>query len=298
MARMFYTLKETAEKLGVGEDEVKHMASEGDLQQFRDGNKLMFKRDQVESLREQKSSDEAEISLEESAGPIPLADSGDTDQIDLSASATGSGDSRQASGISVLDADEVDAADPMAKTQVTKPTDEDELALESVASGSGLLDLTRESDDTSLGAELLEEIYPGGEGSDSKVDSLAGSGTGITPFETAMGLEASAAGATGVGMEGIEAAPTGAEAAFAATTYSEPYDPAGDGMSVGLLLAATIALVVALVVGISALFGVTSGITSVVTQDQPTFWMYTGILLGVCVVFGLAGTFIGKALLK
>ena len=30
-------------------------------------------------------------------------------------------------------------------------------------SGSGLMDLTRESDDTSLGAELLDEIYPGEE---------------------------------------------------------------------------------------------------------------------------------------
>ncbi|MDG2292429.1 MAG: TerB family tellurite resistance protein, partial [Phycisphaerales bacterium] len=36
---------------------------------------------------------------------------------------------------------------------------EDDLTLESVGSGSELIDLTRESDDTSLGAELLEEIY-------------------------------------------------------------------------------------------------------------------------------------------
>src|SRR5262249_18328283 len=35
---------------------------------------------------------------------------------------------------------------------------------EGVGSGSGLLDLTRESDDTSLGAELLDEIGPKGSG--------------------------------------------------------------------------------------------------------------------------------------
>jgi len=36
-------------------------------------------------------------------------------------------------------------------------------------SGEGLLDLTRESDDTSLGAELLDEIYPGGTNSESGI---------------------------------------------------------------------------------------------------------------------------------
>ena len=36
---------------------------------------------------------------------------------------------------------------------------DEDLSLEAVGSGSGLLDLTRESDDTSLGAELLEEVY-------------------------------------------------------------------------------------------------------------------------------------------
>jgi hypothetical protein len=36
----------------------------------------------------------------------------------------------------------------------------DQLNLDGVGSGSALLDLTRESDDTSLGAELLDEIAP------------------------------------------------------------------------------------------------------------------------------------------
>ena len=50
------------------------------------------------------------------------------------------------------------------------------LSLESVGSGSGLLDLTRESDDTSLGAELLDEIYPGG--TNAGEGSMAASGIG------------------------------------------------------------------------------------------------------------------------
>jgi len=73
-------------------------------------------------------------------------------------------------GISVFDDDEIEIdADPLAKTRVT-PSVEDQISLEGVGSGSGLLDLTRESDDTSLGAELLDEIYPGEEESTMQED--------------------------------------------------------------------------------------------------------------------------------
>ena len=49
-----------------------------------------------------------------------------------------------------------------------------------MGSGSGLLDLTRESDDTSLGAELLDEIAPGASAvRRSPSDSSAGSGAGM-----------------------------------------------------------------------------------------------------------------------
>ncbi len=67
-------------------------------------------------------------------------------------------------GVNVLDdSDEnFEMVDPMAQTQMA-PDFADQVTLDSGASGSGLLDLTREADDTSLGAELLEEIYPGGD---------------------------------------------------------------------------------------------------------------------------------------
>ena len=48
----------------------------------------------------------------------------------------------------------------MAQTQLS-PEMSDHVDLDSGRSGSGLLDLSREADDTSLGAELLDEIYPG-----------------------------------------------------------------------------------------------------------------------------------------
>ncbi|MBN1437035.1 MAG: helix-turn-helix domain-containing protein [Sedimentisphaerales bacterium] len=67
-------------------------------------------------------------------------------------------------GVEVLDdSAELDLADPMAQTQLA-PDFNDQVVLDSGSSGSGLLDLTREADDTSLGAELLDEIYPGQDG--------------------------------------------------------------------------------------------------------------------------------------
>jgi hypothetical protein len=92
-------------------------------------------------------------------------------------------------GINVFSADDsVEAADPSAQTAITP---QDQVNLEGVGSGSGLLDLTRESDDTSLGAELLDEIAPGtgkaarpGRGravSDSGMSPAEGGGRIVTP---------------------------------------------------------------------------------------------------------------------
>ena len=72
----------------------------------------------------------------------------------------GSVGSRQ--GINVFGDDTHAGADPMAQTAMPSAGSMADLNLEGIGSGSGLLDLTRESDETSLGAELLDEIGPGG----------------------------------------------------------------------------------------------------------------------------------------
>ncbi len=85
------------------------------------------------------------------------------------------GDSRSGSkvgsrvGVNVFGDQDSGRVDPMAQTSIGSGI-QDQINLEGVGSGSGLLDLTRESDDTSLGAELLDEISPGG--------SVAGGGGG------------------------------------------------------------------------------------------------------------------------
>jgi hypothetical protein len=217
MAKMFYTLEETKAALNKNEEEIKQLAREGRLREFRDGPRLMFKSDQVDALKSDSSGGSSAAGID--LGPsdtgmsIGLADSrnssgsgtgmtlADTDggrspgagmtlkedtalAADLGLSGSvggmpspgrstiGSGTgigvssgtgapSNQASrsGIDVFRPDEVDRVDPMAQTSVS-PHVSEQVNLEGVGSGSGLLDLTRESDDTSLGADLLDEIAP------------------------------------------------------------------------------------------------------------------------------------------
>ena len=117
MAKMFYTIEEAAERLGVSAEQVKQLATGGKLQQFRDRDKLMFKREQVDALA-------LKAGTAGGSGPVTLAGSGDTD------TGPAKGDShhgqrkedpRQATGISVFDADEITPADPLSQTQVTQP---------------------------------------------------------------------------------------------------------------------------------------------------------------------------------
>ncbi len=299
MAKMFYTLDEAAAKLGVSEDQVKQLAEEGKLQQFRDRDKVMYKREAVDELfgmsRTMKM-DKPGKPGEESG--IRLADvnenkSSKTDTIDLLADtdmpsnkASDTKKSATATGISVFDADEVEAADPMAQTQVTKDFRgaEDELSLESVGSGSGLLDLTRESDDTSLGAvELLEDIGPGGD-SDAKMASggaLPGSSTGI--FESAGGVESHPSALSSL-EEGPSEAPV-------YVMEEESADPAWDGFAGFAMFGVMAVLIVGLIVVITGMQGLIIDMTAKLVE-QPMY--FAGMFIG-CLVLGAIGLFIGKA---
>jgi hypothetical protein len=101
----------------------------------------------------------ADLGLSGSIGGMPSPGQGRSGSMaggsmtGMSNTATGRG------GINVFGEDSVEHADPLAQTAISPQSDQ--VNLDSVGSGSGLLDLTRESDDTSLGAELLDEISPG-----------------------------------------------------------------------------------------------------------------------------------------
>ena len=57
MAKMFYTMDETKTALARNEEEIKQLAREGRLREFRDGPRLMFKADQVEQLKSELGGD-------------------------------------------------------------------------------------------------------------------------------------------------------------------------------------------------------------------------------------------------
>ena len=98
MAKMFYTLDEAKAALGKNEEEIKQLAREGRLREFRDGPRLMFKADQIEAIK-------AELSGGGGAAPRDAIDIHDTGApIGLVDSRT---DSRGASGtgISLVDTD-------------------------------------------------------------------------------------------------------------------------------------------------------------------------------------------------
>lgn len=267
-----------------------------------------------------------------SAGGLELEGTGAEDAIDLGdkkKTKQPKEDARQATGISVFDADEIEAADPMAATLVTtSPTagarpDED-LALDSVGSGSGLLDLTRESDDTSLGAELLDEIYPNADQTpgDSGMDTAAGS-SGV--FDGAVTLEAGPAGtdtgqSTGTGLASSGAATAAVTQADATAAESavldvpttpapalgapgagvvvveapEALDPVGSGWTGGLLTGAFAALVMALIVAMGAIVDAPASLTSWMGHTSNNLWTGVGALSGATVVLAIVGFFLGR----
>lgn len=267
MAKMFYTLEEAAGKLKLSPDKVKEMASSGQLQEFRDRDKLVFKREQVDLLA---GGDDDTIKLADS-GEIALI-SDDSKASSGSGPAPGGGGetTKERSGISIFDADEVEEVDPMAQTQVA-PSQFGEAG----GSGSGLLDLTKEADDTSLGGNLLDDVYANKDGSGSGAPAAGGADGAL--FEPA-GV-ASDVGGSGSG---------GGLALVAA----EPYDATWSGISGGLAFGMVVVCGLMLAVAMMAMNGAAgSGLVPLLASN---LWMYVGILAAVPALAAAVGFFVSR----
>lgn len=173
-------------------------------------------------------------------------------------------------GISVFDDDDLEiAADPRAKTMMTGA--DEHLGLDGSGGGSGLLDLTRESDDTSLGAELLEGIDMG-DTAETVVPS------GVTGTETEPAAEEDAVEAE------LPAVPVGPMVMLAP---AEPVSP----VFTGLLVAAAIVLAL---LGSSTVAMIMGTMPSYLSIMADQFWFTLGgsiLLGGIC---ALAGYMVGK----
>ncbi|MBL9031472.1 MAG: helix-turn-helix domain-containing protein [Phycisphaerae bacterium] len=259
MAKLFYTLEEAAAKLKRSEADVKQLVAGGQLQEFRDRDRLMFKVDQVDLL----------AGGGEEEAVIPLAESGEMGAISL-ASDSGTGmnleSPKEQTGISIFEADQTEEADPSAVTQVTEAAPD--LAMEGSAGGSGLLDMAREADDTSLGKDLLPE--GGTEGGAAETTAEGGGLFEATPVEA----EATA----GAGMAMMVAA--------------EPYDGTWSGIAGGMALG--IIALGALVLAIT-IFGLAqAGGAELMKMISGNYMMWVGIAAGVVLLPGLIGMVIGR----
>jgi hypothetical protein len=100
-------------------------------------------------------------------------------------------------GISIFDEDdlETEPAGPPAEGPIA-PSAEDQVPIEGADNGSGLLDLTRESDDTSLGTEVLDHIdeMEGAACSDEAVPAAEAAGAAFEPYDYVPAMSAGGGG--------------------------------------------------------------------------------------------------------
>ena len=288
MAGEYYTTEETLKKLALTEDQLNNLVREARIREFRIDNQPKFKVAEIDELAAEinpsfggtgdasatdatgesaiellpiGSSDGASdvVSLDESGeqAPAPPTGKDTTDTVVTPA------------GVSVFDEDELAGldADPMAKTQIASSVS-DEMSLEGGGSGSGLLDLSRESDDTSLGG-VLDEIYSGEE---------------TMPESKPPGAE----GDEGEGFEEVDEPAVVSTRAIAV----EVIDPLA-GLYTGLMVAAAILLGLAGVVAASLTAGVLPGFIGTVSANIIFAWIGAVVIvvagLGIGFVLGKRG---------
>lgn len=266
MAKLFYSMEETCQKLNKSEAEVLELVESNRLSKFVDGDKLIFKVDQVDLLAESEDEDDSIGFADDSAIGMDSDDSaiGFADDDDEPA-----GSPKEQTGISIFDADEVEEADAAAQTQITEaPSFGFETAADPAASGSGLLDMTREADDTSLGADLLSD-FDMGDGEGSTVGEGVGAGGGAL-FEEA----SSSAGqpvAVMYAEETLEPGPSMA-AMFAS-------------LGLFLVMAFAFALIVSITTGAGVIMDLIEGLDIMILA---------GGMAGVVIVLAIIGFVVGK----
>jgi excisionase family DNA binding protein len=300
MAKMFYTAKEAAQKLGVMVDALQDLVRSGKLREFRDGSAIHYKVEDVDRLAGGGGgrSPAREVLLEpvEDSGVV-LAPTGsdvlsleEIESEDPSAATKSGKDAEQKKkegtvvssvGVSVFDDDELgEVVDPLAQTAVSESPAID---LEGVGSGSGILDLTRESDDTSLGAELLDEIY-----------SAEDEGTVELGEATRAGLdEAIPEPATAGGAEVFEPVPERAVAAPGVRRVTA-VEYAPDALSSGLTATMTVAILVMCVAGL-AVAGLVRGVEpALLGSIYHNLAYFSGGALLLAALTALIGYFVGR----
>jgi len=294
MAGMFYSIQEVAAKLGKSEDEVRQIVKSGRLREFRDGPNLLFKVDEVNSLMADTSftgvkpadekpaapkSEEAEAEEILLAPDTPIKEGeelqltdADTQIVEEGIKVLGDTDSLAKEGSDETFKSSGSGSGPGSPGKEASLEEiEKDVSLDTFGSGSGLLDLSLQADDTSLGG-ILDEIYtPGGEGkapaaAEQSAEAAAGSALEIAAEADQMQFP-----------EQQMPAP-----AFAATiAYAEP-EP--DAMSNALGVMLFIPIVAVIYTAIVAVAGFSNVTPAILKLSQGFIWY---IVIGLAVASGI-----------
>jgi len=304
--KMYYTEQEAAQRLGVTQDELANLVSQQKLRVFHDGPRRMYKASEVDELAAQTpqpiepppaadSEGTAEIELApvtepgaSGSGPAieppetPAEEPTEPPTLEAADTSLGSGapisleqsDTAAAEGVSIFDEqDQQDETSPMAKTSI-RPGVEEQVTLEGVGSGSGLLDLTRESDDTSLGAEVLQNIDM-----ESALDTSLGEPGSATASYAPPEEEPAAPSA----IPSVEQAPSPAVAVVS--------DPTA-GLFGGIVVACCILMLVLAAVVASSLMGIVPAFLEIMKNN---LLIVLGAGAGIVIISAVVGLFVGKS---
>ena len=188
-------------------------------------------------------------------------------------------------GINVFDDDELDEhVDPLAQTAVT---DVAGLALDGIGSGSGILDLTRESDDTSLGAELLEEIYTGDETIEETGGTMEMGDDTRAGLDEAVGVKETVKESSSIKRTVKSGGTTVSTAVRQRTTTMGPtmtvVEYAPDAVSTSLTAAMAVAVAIMWIAGMAAM-AMVQGVTPSLVS-----WMHENLMIVAAGALGLTG---------
>jgi hypothetical protein len=315
--KMFYSLAEVCDKLNMTEEQVKDLVRNGQLREFRDAGKVNYKGDEIDALVAAAGTGalagSGELVLEPaddsgagalgSGSGIDLAASGglgsdvltlDEADLDDTAADTKAGEVKKddtvvsSVGVNVFDdEEELQDVDPLAQTVVTEGAAG--LGIEGIGSGSGLLDLTKESDDTSFGMDLLQELAPGDDAPvEMGEDTLAGLDAALPADEAETASEGSGEG-TGILEAGL------AEEAVGPTVRTRTiveYGP--DAISTGFTGMIVVGVAVMCVAGLSSASIMQGVWPSILDLLHAKLWIFGLASAGLAGVATAVGFFLGK----
>ena len=336
MADDFYTIQEVMEKLQKTEQEVQDLVKQGQLRQYMDAGKPMFKREDINNLSEEmvgldissiglapedsvpelELEETSEIQLEpDESGPKPTPEEKIEPEEDLKSEGgfglSQMGDLSSADtnvgtvGINILSGTE-DAfkltEDTKAETQAAGAEEEVEEIenldadsnLESFGSGSGLLDLSLQADDTSLGA-VLDDILPTGaeegapEGGQLPVDQV---GLAEEPEDLLAEPAMASAGASAQAPAPVEPVPAAAAAPAAGVAFVPvpQVDPRTNLFGIAMFLPLA-AIILAGIILTAAMREIRPSLLNMMVQKQIAgvglFWYVLGGLAILAICFSL-----------